>query len=399
MLFRSVLARSCASVVRDCGDDRRAEAVTCVRDRCGADLGRQADVLGPVSDAAAAGSRPLVADDAVGRWAAAFASEAFAATGSPAKVLMLAARLAGRLGLAARGADMARLLADRGMAAEVRTTLLTAVITLDTGTGVPAAAAVLGDAAEPLPIREAAAAALGDVDEPAAREPLVAVIASAPAALQRSIALALAKTRGGGESLLAAVAAGKASPRLLRDSQVADAVKQSHASAAVERIEALTAGLPDADAEIQQRISRVHAAYVKASGSRDRGAEIFRTACAACHRHGGVGGLVGPQLDGVGQRGAERLLEAILDPHRNVDEAFRMTTVVTADGRSVSGLKLREEGGDLVLADAAGREIRIPTPEIEETAVGRLSPMPSNVVEQVGEENLPHLLAYLLGGR
>jgi len=74
-----------------------------------------------------------------------------------------------------------------------------------------------------------------------------------------------------------------------------------------------------------------------------------------------------------------------------------MTTVVTADGRSVSGLRLREEGGDIVLADSAGREVTIPAAEIEETAVGKLSPMPSNVAEQVGEENLPHLLAYLLG--
>ncbi|MFM8986834.1 MAG: c-type cytochrome, partial [Planctomycetia bacterium] len=243
------------------------------------------------------------------------------------------------------------------------------------------------------------AASMSDIDAAEAREPLVTANASAPAVLQRTIALAQARTRGGSEALLAAVAAGKASPRLLRDSQVADAVKQSAASDAAERIDELTAGLPAADAEIQQRISRVHAASVKTPGSRDRGAEIFRTACAACHRHGGAGGLVGPQLDGVGQRGAERLLEDILDPNRNVDEAFRMTTIVTTDGRSVAGLKLRDEGGEVVLADAAGREIRIPNAAIEETVVGRLSPMPSNVVEQVGEENLPHLLAYLLGGR
>jgi putative heme-binding domain-containing protein len=394
-----VLARSCASVVRDCGDERRAEAVACVRQRCGGDLARQADVLAPVTEAAAGGSRPFMADDVVGRWAAAFANDAFAATGSPVKVLTLAARLAVRLGLTARVGDMARLLADRGLAADLRTTLLTAVIKLDAEAGVPVAAAVLCDAAEPLGVRDGAAGALGDIDGTEAREPLVAAIASAPAGLQRTIALALARTRGGSEALLAAVAAGKASPRLLRDSQVADAVKQSAASDAARRIDELTAGLPAADAEIQDRIARVQAAFVKARGSRDRGAEIFRTACAACHRHGGAGGLVGPQLDGVGQRGPERLLEDILDPNRNVDEAFRMTTVVTTDGRSVAGLKLREEGGDLILADAAGREIRIPSAAIEETVVGRLSPMPSNVVEQVGEENLPHLLAYLLGGR
>ncbi|MFM8984843.1 MAG: PVC-type heme-binding CxxCH protein, partial [Planctomycetia bacterium] len=184
-----VLARSCGSVVRDCGEDRRAEAVACVRQRCGGDLARQADVLGLVTEAAAGGSRPLVADDVVGRWAAAFADDAFAATGSPVKVLALAARLAVRLGLTARVGDMARLLADRGLAAELRTTLPTALIKLDAEAGVPVVAALLGDAAEPLGVRDGAAGALGDIDAAEAREPLVTAIASAPAGLQRTIAL------------------------------------------------------------------------------------------------------------------------------------------------------------------------------------------------------------------
>jgi putative heme-binding domain-containing protein len=118
--------------------------------------------------------------------------------------------------------------------------------------------------------------------------------------------------------------------------------------------------------------------------------------CAACHRFANQGGLVGPQLAGIGQRGPERLLEDMLDPSRNVDEAFRTTTVTLADDRVVSGLRLREEGGDVVFADATGTEVRLPKAEIEETMTSRLSPMPANVIDQIGEANLPHLLAYLL---
>jgi hypothetical protein len=75
---------------------------------------------------------------------------------------------------------------------------------------------------------------------------------------------------------------------------------------------------------------------------------------------------------------------------------FRTTTVTLADGRVVSGLRLREEGGDVVFADATGTEVRLPKAEIEETMTSRLSPMPANVIDQIGEANLPHLLAYLL---
>jgi putative heme-binding domain-containing protein len=109
-----------------------------------------------------------------------------------------------------------------------------------------------------------------------------------------------------------------------------------------------------------------------------------------------VGGKVGPQLDGVGQRGVERLLEDILDPNRNVDEAFRTTLVTTSDGRAISGLKLREDGGDLILADSTGKELRVAAGDIEEVVVSHLSPMASNMLDQIGEKNLPDLLAYLM---
>ena len=98
----------------------------------------------------------------------------------------------------------------------------------------------------------------------------------------------------------------------------------------------------------------------------------------------------------MGQRGVDRLLEDILDPNRNVDEAFRLTTVTTADGRVVSGLKLREEAAALVLADTTGQELRIASADIDETAGSHLSPMPSNMADQIGEANLPHLLRYLI---
>jgi hypothetical protein len=62
----------------------------------------------------------------------------------------------------------------------------------------------------------------------------------------------------------------------------------------------------------------------------------------------------------------------------------------------VSGLRLREEDGSVVFADATGKEVRVPKGEIEETMTSRLSPMPANVIDLVGEANLPHLLAYLL---
>src|SRR5690606_9688638 len=108
-----------------------------------------------------------------------------------------------------------------------------------------------------------------------------------------------------------------------------------------------------------------------AAGTADltSGAAAFEKHCALCHRIGDKGAKIGPNLDGVGIRGVDRLLEDILDPSRIVDQAFRTTQVVTTDGRNLIGLALREEGNILVLADAQGKEVRIPLDEIEERVV------------------------------
>ncbi|HVW37704.1 MAG TPA: c-type cytochrome, partial [Pirellulales bacterium] len=129
------------------------------------------------------------------------------------------------------------------------------------------------------------------------------------------------------------------------------------------------------------------------------GKAVFQKICAACHRLSGAGGKVGPDLDGVGLRGVERLLEDMLDPSRNVDQAFRSTQINTADGRTVSGLFLRNEGAVIVLADAQGKEIRIAESDVDERALTALSPMPGNVADLLPEAEFYNLLAYLLQQR
>ena len=118
-----------------------------------------------------------------------------------------------------------------------------------------------------------------------------------------------------------------------------------------------------------------------------------------CHQIGGQGAKIGPQLDGIGIRGIDRLLEDILDPNRNVDQAFRSTTLALKNGQIVSGLVLREEGEVVVLADVQGKEVRVSKNTIEERSVSQLSPMPANLADQIPESDFNHLLAYLLAQR
>src|SRR5262249_17295264 len=126
---------------------------------------------------------------------------------------------------------------------------------------------------------------------------------------------------------------------------------------------------------------------------------IFEKHCANCHQLAGKGTKVGPQLDGIGARGLDRLLEDVIDPNRNVDQAFRATTLNLTNGQTMTGLVLREEGEVVVLADNQGKEVRVNKKRIDERIVSQLSPMPANLVDQMTEAEFYHLLAFLLQQR
>src|SRR5207247_1006000 len=141
----------------------------------------------------------------------------------------------------------------------------------------------------------------------------------------------LASSKEGAEMLLAAIEAGKASPRLLQDRGLVDRVRNANPKDHKARLEKLTAGLQPPDARIAQLLGERRDRLKKAQPDLAKGKLVFEKSCAACHQLGGKGAKVGPQLDGIGLRGADRLLEDILDPNRNVDQAFRATLIETDD--------------------------------------------------------------------
>ena len=123
---------------------------------------------------------------------------------------------------------------------------------------------------------------------------------------------------------------------------------------------------------------------------------MFAKNCAACHRIGNVGAVIGPQLDGVGKRGSDRIMEDVLDPNRNVDAAFRTTIIRMKSGETVSGLFRREEGQLVVLADATGKEASYDKSKFARRAQSNLSLMPSNFGETIPPNDFNDLMAFLL---
>jgi putative heme-binding domain-containing protein len=310
-----------------------------------------------------------------------------------------AAELVGGLKLE-EGQDRLTELALSGKTPEAtRNAILNALAAVDMRKHAGTVGKVLADAEAPLGVRENVANLLARANKDETIAELLKVLPTAPARLQNTIATGLAGSKAGAEKMLDAIAAGKASPRLLQEQGVVLRLEQLKVGGMKERIAALTKGLPAADQKLQELLKKRREGFLAAKPDATKGLAIYEKNCAICHQIGGKGAKVGPNLDGIGVRGVDRLLEDTLDPNRNVDQAFRTTILVLKSGQSISGLLLKEEGEVLVMADAQGKEVRVPKNTVDDQRLSPLSPMPADFADKISEAEFYDLLAYLLTQR
>jgi putative heme-binding domain-containing protein len=233
---------------------------------------------------------------------------------------------------------------------------------------------------------------------PAARAAVLAVLKTAPQRLQARWAAAMAGSPDGASELLSAVEGRQLPARLMAIPAVRTRVVAAQVADAAARIDRVVRTLPPADAARDALIATRRKAWEAGSSTSDLavGERLFQQQCLVCHQINGRGGLVGPQLTVIGNRGAERLCEDVLDPNRNVDHAFRQTILTLKSGDTVSGLFRRDDGAQVILANAAGAEMAVARAEIVRREESELSLMPDNFSEVIPESEFRHLLAYLL---
>jgi putative heme-binding domain-containing protein len=147
--------------------------------------------------------------------------------------------------------------------------------------------------------------------------------------------------------------------------------------------------------ELQQLVAQRVKNIRGLTGTKARGKVLFQEKCALCHQLGGQGTVLGPQLEGVGKRGPERLCEDILLPNRNVDEAFRTRVVLTTSGQVLTGLVRQRGESSIELVDQKGVATTLPVEEIEEEKPSELSLMPANFHESLDDQQMADLLEFL----
>lgn len=392
----STLTRYVHHAARYAAPELQVELLAFARKDKPADLRHQASLFKAILQGTQ--ERGTALGDDARKWAEEMAGKLLAAPQSDLQTLGI--DLAATLKLPAAQDGLIAMSGRRDLKEEQRRAAAAALVAIDAKAHVPFLARLLTDAAEAPGMRDQLATLLAGINQPESRAELVKALPTAPARLQSSIALGLAGSPQGIEQLLQAVTTGKASARLLLERPVELRLSQAKLPELKERVAKLTKGLPAADVKLNELIKQRRTGFLAVkTADLEAGAKIFEKTCANCHQLAGKGAKIGPQLDGIGIRGIDRVLEDILDPNRNVDQAFRATTLSLKNGQFVQGLVLREEGEVIVIADQQGKEVRVTKDQVEERVVSQLSPMPANLADQVPEADFYNLVAFLLAQR
>ena len=118
--------------------------------------------------------------------------------------------------------------------------------------------------------------------------------------------------------------------------------------------------------------------------------------CAQCHRFGGQGEALGPDLSTVQRRFSRReLLRSILYPSEHISDQYQSKKVLTNDGRLLTGLLTKVDDDNFVLLTSEGKKIQLMQDEVEQIESFEKSSMPDGLVDTLSMQDIHDLVSYL----
>ena len=151
----------------------------------------------------------------------------------------------------------------------------------------------------------------------------------------------------------------------------------------------------DKVARIEQ-LRRQLSSEVLSSADKSHGRALFNKTCSKCHKLYGAGEQIGPDLTGANRSNIDYLLENILDPSAVVGKDFRMSIVQTAGGQVLNGLVVSQDNKSVVLQTQT-ELMTLPADEVETIRTTSFSPMPDGLLDNLTEQDVRDLFAYLMG--
>ena len=134
-------------------------------------------------------------------------------------------------------------------------------------------------------------------------------------------------------------------------------------------------------------------------GDPARGKEIFRKNCATCHRVGGIGVDVGPDIADTRTKTLDALLVDIILPNAAIDNNYVQYIATTKSGKSITGILVNETAVSLTFKRAEGQADVILRSELDELQSTGLSLMPDGLEKNINVAEMADLLHFLKNWR
>jgi putative heme-binding domain-containing protein len=147
------------------------------------------------------------------------------------------------------------------------------------------------------------------------------------------------------------------------------------------------------------------ATVARARGNAGRGKKLFyeaRSTCYTCHDPPAGAVRLGPNLPDLKTTLSDaEVVESILHPSKRIDPDYAQVTVVTNDGKQVTGIKVEENDREVVLRSPTQPEpVRIPRSSVDEVTSSPVSLMPAGLVQLLKDRReFNDLLRYVLETR
>ena len=149
-------------------------------------------------------------------------------------------------------------------------------------------------------------------------------------------------------------------------------------------------------AETTQEINRVADVLRSGEGNPSIGSELFKETCGKCHTLFGEGGKAGPDLTTYERTHLDSVLMAVIDPGAAIHEDYTNFAIVTADGRTLTGLVQNSNTNTVTLRDANGQEVLVNRDDIEVMRAVPTSLMPDGLLAKMTDQQVRDLFAYLM---
>ncbi len=220
-------------------------------------------------------------------------------------------------------------------------------------------------------------------------------LTGSPQFLQLSIVKELIKTQKGIARLIDAAKEKNVEGDLLNDVSVRERLLTNSSAAQkadLEKIMQTESGVEERKKLIAERLKNFDSTSVTVTD----GHQVFVQNCSMCHQIKAEGGMIGPQLDGIGNWGQKALTEKILNPNGNIAQAFRVFNITLNNGKTLNGLFRREEGQVLIFANPGGEEFSVSKADIKDKIPSKYTLMPDQFRNTIAKKDFDALLKFLL---